>query len=127
MRRKNSRTSTLQPFSGRGNMYSPPTKWPPRDPSFLGRHWDRLKKIGLREAAETSCRSAGVHVQLAGWVLELIGGAASQAIAAVGQCRLIALWDELFKQLQQPVAQILLTRNDIADVSLTSYKAQSRP
>ncbi|RPA96025.1 glutamate 5-kinase [Choiromyces venosus 120613-1] len=41
--------------------------------------------------------------------------AAAQAIAAVGQCRLIALWDELFKQLRQPVAQILLTRNDIAD------------
>lgn len=40
---------------------------------------------------------------------------AKQAIAAVGQCRLIALWDELFKQLRQPVAQILLTRNDIAD------------
>ncbi len=38
-----------------------------------------------------------------------------QAIAAVGQCRLIALWDELFKQLRQPIAQILLTRNDIAD------------
>ncbi|KAK9447661.1 Aspartate/glutamate/uridylate kinase [Limtongia smithiae] len=38
-----------------------------------------------------------------------------QAIAAVGQCRLIALWDELFRQLNQPVAQILLTRNDIAD------------
>ncbi|KAK9460499.1 Aspartate/glutamate/uridylate kinase [Lipomyces oligophaga] len=38
-----------------------------------------------------------------------------QAIAAVGQCRLIALWDDLFRQLNQPVAQILLTRNDIAD------------
>jgi hypothetical protein len=44
--------------------------------------------------------------------------AAVQAIAAVGQCRLIALWDTLFKQLSQPVAQILLTRNDIADVGL---------
>lgn len=43
--------------------------------------------------------------------------AAVQAVAAVGQCRLIALWDTLFKQLSQPVAQILLTRNDIADVS----------
>ncbi|KAK7207446.1 Aspartate/glutamate/uridylate kinase [Myxozyma melibiosi] len=41
--------------------------------------------------------------------------AAVQALAAVGQCRLIALWDELFRQLNQPVAQILLTRNDIAD------------
>lgn len=42
--------------------------------------------------------------------------AAVQAIAAVGQCRLIALWDTLFKHLGQPIAQILLTRNDIADV-----------
>ncbi|KAI5814375.1 Aspartate/glutamate/uridylate kinase [Pyronema omphalodes] len=41
--------------------------------------------------------------------------AAVQAIAAVGQCRLIALWDELFSHLRQPVAQILLTRNDVAD------------
>ena len=41
-----------------------------------------------------------------------------QALAAVGQCKLINLWDDLFSQLRQPVAQILLTRNDIADVSL---------
>lgn len=38
-----------------------------------------------------------------------------QALAAIGQCRLIALWDSLFERLRQPVAQILLTRNDIAD------------
>ncbi|KAL9122606.1 MAG: hypothetical protein Q9187_000838 [Circinaria calcarea] len=38
-----------------------------------------------------------------------------QALAAVGQCRLMSLWDSLFAHLQQPVAQILLTRNDIAD------------
>ncbi|KAM3081145.1 Glutamate 5-kinase [Clarireedia jacksonii] len=38
-----------------------------------------------------------------------------QALAAIGQCRLISLWDSLFMHLQQPVAQILLTRNDIAD------------
>jgi glutamate 5-kinase len=38
-----------------------------------------------------------------------------QALAAIGQCRLIALWDQLFERLRQPVAQILLTRNDIAD------------
>ena len=41
----------------------------------------------------------------------------AQALAAIGQCRLIALWDSLFTHLAQPVAQILLTRNDIADVS----------
>ncbi|KAL1967776.1 hypothetical protein VTN77DRAFT_2465 [Rasamsonia byssochlamydoides] len=38
-----------------------------------------------------------------------------QALAAVGQCRLMSLWDSLFAHLRIPVAQILLTRNDIAD------------
>ncbi|PHH90883.1 hypothetical protein CDD83_2388 [Cordyceps sp. RAO-2017] len=38
-----------------------------------------------------------------------------QALAAIGQCRLISLWDSLFGHLSQPIAQILLTRNDIAD------------
>lgn len=38
-----------------------------------------------------------------------------QALAAIGQCRLISLWDQLFGHVQQPIAQILLTRNDIAD------------
>ena len=40
-----------------------------------------------------------------------------QALAAVGQCQLMSLWANQFSYLQQPVAQILLTRNDIADVS----------
>ncbi|PNY26611.1 glutamate 5-kinase [Tolypocladium capitatum] len=38
-----------------------------------------------------------------------------QALAAIGQCRLMSLWDSLFAHLAQPIAQILLTRNDIAD------------
>ncbi|KAK8207446.1 Aspartate/glutamate/uridylate kinase [Phyllosticta capitalensis] len=38
-----------------------------------------------------------------------------QALAAIGQCRLMSLWDQLFSHMAQPVAQILLTRNDIAD------------
>ncbi|RDW59657.1 putative glutamate 5-kinase [Coleophoma cylindrospora] len=38
-----------------------------------------------------------------------------QALAAIGQCRLMSLWDSLFNHLRQPIAQILLTRNDIAD------------
>ena len=41
--------------------------------------------------------------------------AQKQALAAIGQCRLIAIWDSLFAHMNQPVAQILLTRNDIAD------------
>ncbi|KFY61924.1 hypothetical protein V496_04796 [Pseudogymnoascus sp. VKM F-4515 (FW-2607)] len=40
-----------------------------------------------------------------------------QALAAIGQCRLMGLWDSLFEQLRTPIAQILLTRNDIADRS----------
>ncbi|OTB08649.1 hypothetical protein M426DRAFT_316658 [Hypoxylon sp. CI-4A] len=38
-----------------------------------------------------------------------------QALAAIGQCRLISLWDSLFGHLRQPISQILLTRSDIAD------------
>ncbi|KAF1834043.1 glutamate 5-kinase [Decorospora gaudefroyi] len=38
-----------------------------------------------------------------------------QALAAIGQSRLMSLWDQLFGHLEQPIAQILLTRNDIAD------------
>lgn len=38
-----------------------------------------------------------------------------QAVAAIGQARLIRLWDNLFGQFEQPIAQVLLTRTDIAD------------
>ncbi|KAF8343997.1 Aspartate/glutamate/uridylate kinase [Cantharellus anzutake] len=38
-----------------------------------------------------------------------------QALAAIGQGRLIALWDNLFSQLGQPIAQVLLTRGDLSD------------
>ncbi|KAK3808473.1 MAG: glutamate 5-kinase [Benniella sp.] len=38
-----------------------------------------------------------------------------QAIAAVGQGRLMSLYDDLFGQFNQPIAQILLTKNDLAD------------
>ncbi|KAF9533670.1 Aspartate/glutamate/uridylate kinase [Crepidotus variabilis] len=41
--------------------------------------------------------------------------AGKQALAAIGQGRLIALWDNLFGQLDQPIAQVLLTRGDISD------------
>ncbi|KAL7007058.1 Glutamate 5-kinase [Cystobasidiomycetes sp. EMM_F5] len=42
--------------------------------------------------------------------------AEKQALAAIGQGRLIALWDNLFSLLGQPIAQVLLTRSDISDV-----------
>ncbi|CAI4057148.1 hypothetical protein SUVZ_02G4120 [Saccharomyces uvarum] len=40
-----------------------------------------------------------------------------QAIAAIGQGRLIGRWDLLFSQFDQRIAQILITRNDILDWS----------
>lgn len=43
-----------------------------------------------------------------------------QAIAAVGQGRLIGRWDSLFAEFDQRIAQILITRNDIVD--WTQYK-----
>lgn len=44
-----------------------------------------------------------------------------QALAAIGQGRLIALWDNLFGQLGQPIAQVLLTRGDLSDVCSLPY------
>ncbi|AET38695.1 glutamate 5-kinase Ecym_3196 [Eremothecium cymbalariae DBVPG len=38
-----------------------------------------------------------------------------QAVAAVGQGRLIGRWDSLFRFFDQRIAQILVTRNDILD------------
>ncbi|CEP21049.1 PRO1 [Cyberlindnera jadinii] len=43
-----------------------------------------------------------------------------QALAAIGQSKLIGRWDSLFAQLGQRIAQILITRNDISD--WTQYK-----
>lgn len=45
--------------------------------------------------------------------------ATKQAVAAVGQGRLMRVYDDLFTTLQQPIAQILLTRQDL--VQRSSY------
>jgi glutamate 5-kinase len=45
--------------------------------------------------------------------------AMKQAVAAVGQGRLMRVYDDLFSSLQQPIAQVLLTRRDFMD--RTSY------
>lgn len=45
--------------------------------------------------------------------------AKKQAVAAVGQGRLIRVYDDLFTSLEQPIAQILLTRQDI--INRSSY------
>ncbi|MGB7417092.1 MAG: glutamate 5-kinase [Thermosynechococcaceae cyanobacterium] len=41
--------------------------------------------------------------------------ALKQAIAAVGQGRLMRIYDDFFSSLQQPIAQVLLTRGDLCD------------
>lgn len=46
--------------------------------------------------------------------------AAVQGLASIGQGRLIGLFDDLFRQMNQTIGQILLTRNDISD--FTQYK-----
>lgn len=43
--------------------------------------------------------------------------AAKQALAALGQGKLISLFDNMFRYFNQQTAQILLTRNDIVDFS----------
>lgn len=43
--------------------------------------------------------------------------ATKQAIAAVGQGRLIRVYDDLFTALSQPIAQVLLTRKDLMERS----------
>lgn len=40
-----------------------------------------------------------------------------QAVAAVGQGRLMRVYDDLFTTLQQPIAQVLLTRSDLVQRS----------
>jgi glutamate 5-kinase len=43
--------------------------------------------------------------------------ALKQAVAAVGQGRLMRVYDDLFTTLQQPIAQVLLTRKDLVQRS----------
>lgn len=43
--------------------------------------------------------------------------ALKQAVAAVGQGRLMRVYDDLFTTLQQPIAQVLLTRTDLVQRS----------
>lgn len=50
--------------------------------------------------------------------------ALKQAVAAVGQSRLMRIYDDFFTALSQPVAQVLLTRTDLAQRSryVNSYR-----
>jgi glutamate 5-kinase len=78
----------------------------------------KLRELGHRVVI---CSSGAIGVGMKHMRLKERGKGLhrKQALAAIGQGKLITLWDQLFAQLDQPIAQILLTRQDISDVSST--------
>lgn len=76
----------------------------------------KLKSLGHRVVLVTSA-AVGTGLRRLNMPNKPSKLASVQAIAAVGQGRLMAIYDDLFGQFNQAVAQILLTRNDLADRS----------
>ncbi|KAI8095026.1 glutamate 5-kinase [Gilbertella persicaria] len=76
----------------------------------------KLKRLGHRVVLVTSA-AVGTGLRRLNMTEKPSKLATIQAIAAVGQGRLMSMYDDLFGQFEQPVAQILLTRNDLADRS----------
>ncbi|ORX99786.1 glutamate 5-kinase [Basidiobolus meristosporus CBS 931.73] len=76
----------------------------------------RLQKMGHRVVLVTS-GAVGVGLRRLDLPVKPSELAKKQAIAAVGQGRLMSLYDNLFDQFGQPIAQILLTKNDLAQRS----------
>ncbi|ORX43707.1 glutamate 5-kinase [Hesseltinella vesiculosa] len=76
----------------------------------------KLKSLHHRVIIVTSA-AVGTGLRRLNIATKPSGLAARQAVAAVGQGRLMALYDDLFGQFNQPVAQILLTKNDLSDRS----------
>lgn len=74
----------------------------------------KLHKAG-HKVIIVSSGAVGVGIRRMNYEKRPKRSAQIQALAAIGQCRLITLWDQLFELFGQPIAQILLTRNDIAD------------
>ncbi|KAJ1942792.1 Glutamate 5-kinase [Linderina macrospora] len=73
----------------------------------------KLKELGHRVVLVSS-GAVGVGLRRLNMPSKPKDLATIQAIAAVGQGRLMALWDDLFGQLSQPIAQVLLTRHDLS-------------
>ncbi|RXW16039.1 hypothetical protein EST38_g9817 [Candolleomyces aberdarensis] len=74
----------------------------------------KLKSMG-HKVVLVSSGAIGVGLRRMNMAARPKGLAGKQALAAIGQGRLIALWDNLFGQVGQPIAQVLLTRGDISD------------
>ncbi|KAF7722646.1 hypothetical protein EC973_002887 [Apophysomyces ossiformis] len=76
----------------------------------------KLKALGHQVVLVTSA-AVGTGLRRLNMAQKPTSLTAKQAVSAVGQGRLMALYDDLFGQFNQPVAQILLTKNDLADRS----------
>jgi glutamate 5-kinase len=74
----------------------------------------QLRKQGYRIVLVSS-GAVGVGCTVLGLHQRPSAIAEKQAVAAVGQGRLMRLYDDLFSALNQPVAQVLLTRSDMVD------------
>lgn len=73
-----------------------------------------LRQQGYRLVLVSS-GAVGVGCQRLGWTERPQNLATRQAVAAVGQGRLMRLYDDLFSVLGQPIAQVLLTREDLSE------------
>ncbi|KAJ1891230.1 Glutamate 5-kinase [Kickxella alabastrina] len=73
----------------------------------------KLKELGHRVVLVSS-GAVGLGLRRLDIAVKPKELAVIQAIAAVGQGRLMALYDALFGHMAQPVAQVLLTRNDLS-------------
>ncbi|GME86538.1 unnamed protein product [Ambrosiozyma monospora] len=74
----------------------------------------KLRREGHRIVLVSSGATA-VGLNIMGFEKKPKRLAVKQALAAVGQGKLISMWDGMFRLLNQKTAQVLLTRNDIND------------
>lgn len=76
----------------------------------------RLRRQG-HQVILVSSGAVGVGCARLGLIERPRAIALKQAVAAVGQGRLMRIYDDLFTTLQQPIAQVLLTRTDLVERS----------
>ncbi|KAK9759479.1 Glutamate 5-kinase, partial [Basidiobolus ranarum] len=74
----------------------------------------KLKALGHRVVLTTS-GAVGVGMRALNVAVKPTELAKKQALAAVGQSKLMSLYEDLFSMFKQPTAQILLTKGDLAD------------
>ncbi|ORY03366.1 glutamate 5-kinase [Basidiobolus meristosporus CBS 931.73] len=74
----------------------------------------KLKSLGHRVVLTTS-GAVGIGMRALNVDVKPPELAKKQALAAVGQSKLMSLYEDLFSMFKQPTAQILITKGDLAD------------